>query len=285
MDSLKLYEKDIIDLVSEAHYNFFTSIKDTLGPHTHDFYEFFLVTQGKMKHIVNSTQQILADGNLIFIRPNDCHYYEIVENSNSSFINLAFSKRVIEALFDYLGESFPWEDFLTSPTPPTILLSKTDSEILKIKLEALNLIALDDKAGKRFELRTLLVELFTRYMLTNDKNNAKPIPIWLSNLLDEMKSKNNFTRGISAMTEISSKCHEYICREMKKHLNQTPTKFINELRLDYAANLILSTDKSVLSISLEAGFDNLSHFNHLFKEKYKVSPSTFRKLRYQKVVL
>ncbi|WP_414705244.1 helix-turn-helix domain-containing protein [Pseudobacteroides sp.] len=65
-------------------------------------------------------------------------------------------------------------------------------------------------------------------------------------------------------------------RVFKQFLNMTPTEYINNLRLKYAKHLLLTTKISVIDISLEAGFDNLSHFYHLFKEQMKTPPTQLR---------
>jgi AraC family cel operon transcriptional repressor len=99
-----------------------------------------------------------------------------------------------------------------------------------------------------------------------------------------MQKGGNFIKGAASMTELSGKTYEHICREMKRHLNQTPTSFINNLRLNYAANLIANTDMPVIQISLESGFNNLSHFNHLFKQKFGLTPSAFRNSAFNKIL-
>lgn len=284
MSILRVFEKEVIDNETEANYAFYTSLKDTLGPHCHDFYEFFLVTSGRALHYVNSGEQMLIEGSLVFIRPEDIHYYLPIEDYNCSFINLAFPERIVISLFNYLGDSFPSELYLKAPTPPTVFLHKADKEILKQKLESLNLISLSDKNAKRSELRTLLAELFTRYMLPKSLETNEPMPLWLSSLCSEMQKGENFIRGAVSLMELSGKTHEHICREMKKYLNQTPTSFVNNLRLNYAANLITNTDMPIITISMESGFNNLSHFNHLFKQKFGMSPSAFRNSKHRKII-
>lgn len=284
MRPLKIFGKDVLDIDTEAHYAFYTSLKDTIGPHCHDFFEFFLVTSGKARHLVNSEEQILTEGALVFIRTEDIHYYLSVEGYNCSFINLAFPQRIITSLFNYLGDSFPSELYLESSLPPLVYLPKADKEILKQKLEDLNLISLSDKAAKRSELRTLLAELFTRYMLPKRLETYEPMPLWLSRLCSEMQKGENFTKGVASLMQLSGKTHEHICREMKRYLKQTPTTYINNLRLDYTANLITNTDMPIINISMEAGFNNLSHFNHLFKEKFGMNPSAFRNSALKKIL-
>ena len=53
-------------------------------------------------------------------------------------------------------------------------------------------------------------------------------------------------------------------------------KYINNYRLEKAAELLKSTAYSITDISLECGFNNLSYFNKLFKRKYHLTPRDFR---------
>ena len=43
-----------------------------------------------------------------------------------------------------------------------------------------------------------------------------------------------------------------------------------------ASALLSSTDKSIMEISLDIGFNSVSYFNKLFKNKYKLTPKEFR---------
>lgn len=58
----------------------------------------------------------------------------------------------------------------------------------------------------------------------------------------------------------------YLCRVFKKHLNKTPTEFINDIRIANAKLALEYTNRSILQICEEVGFDNTSHFYHLFKK-------------------
>ena len=51
----------------------------------------------------------------------------------------------------------------------------------------------------------------------------------------------------------------------------------NELRLGYAANLLLSSNLSATDICYECGFCNLSWFYNAFEEKFEMSPIEYRK--------
>jgi AraC family transcriptional regulator, exoenzyme S synthesis regulatory protein ExsA len=65
-------------------------------------------------------------------------------------------------------------------------------------------------------------------------------------------------------------------RDFKNIYQQSPGKWLNEKRLEYARALLLSSDMNVNEICQESGFKNSSHFNKAFKDKYQFPPKQFR---------
>jgi AraC-like DNA-binding protein len=53
--------------------------------------------------------------------------------------------------------------------------------------------------------------------------------------------------------------------------------FIEDWRLRHAAQLLAETDKSIGLVMEESGFASRSHFNTLFRERFKMTPSEYRK--------
>lgn len=58
---------------------------------------------------------------------------------------------------------------------------------------------------------------------------------------------------------------------------QSWCKYLQSLRLEHASKLLASTDKPVIAVAFESGFEDLSHFHHVFKAFYKCSPLKYRK--------
>ena len=59
---------------------------------------------------------------------------------------------------------------------------------------------------------------------------------------------------------------------------ERPCDFINRERLKYSLFLLHETDCTILEISDSCGFSNLSHFYHLFRKSFSVSPHKARKM-------
>lgn len=284
MSTIKIYNEEILDSQTEIHYAFHKSLRDITVKHTHDFYEIFLITKGKVQHLINDHKQIIEEGTMIFIRPSDVHFYQKFEDNNVELINLAFPKTTMNELLNYLGNGFDSDRLLETKLPPSMILSGTEKNILMKRFENLHLLPIERKNEIRTSLRILLAEIITNYFSKSFWVERSSVPKWLEETRSEMQKKENFLIGFAAMNKFSDKSKEHLCREFKRHYNLTPTEYINDLRLNYSANLLMTTDESIPYISLESGFENLSHYYHLFKNKFNMSPGEFRKKNSKNVI-
>lgn len=66
-------------------------------------------------------------------------------------------------------------------------------------------------------------------------------------------------------------------RRFKKALNTTPNQYLQELRVQEAKELLITTNKSFNEITFDVGFFNESSFRKLFKKQTSLNPSEFRK--------
>lgn len=266
-----------VDPEAGCYYLYVYSSQDKSYAHCHDFYEIFIVASGDIIHWVNGSTQKLSEGSLVFIRPDDVHYY-VYDNpqENTEYINLAFSKEVAQQLFAYLSYNFPSKDLLNCDMPPTVILNSIEKKHLLSQIGELNVINWHDKKALNLRVKVLLADVFTRHFYNIEKNNDDTIPPWLSHLTHIMEQPKNFIAGIDKMTEVSNRSREHISRCLKKYLNLTPSQYINDLRINYASNLLISTDKTVIDICYDCGFQNLGYFYTIFKNKYNCSPKSFR---------
>ncbi len=66
-------------------------------------------------------------------------------------------------------------------------------------------------------------------------------------------------------------------RIFQKEIGISPKEYISQCQIRKAQNLLINSEKSVLEISEECGFDNISGFNRRFLEKNGITPSQLRK--------
>lgn len=68
-----------------------------------------------------------------------------------------------------------------------------------------------------------------------------------------------------------------LCSEFKRQTGQTIARYINEKKVAFAKERLLSTDKSVSDIADELGFESIYYFTRFFKNLTGETPSGFRK--------
>ena len=72
---------------------------------------------------------------------------------------------------------------------------------------------------------------------------------------------------------------KYIGRLFKSTTDVSFTHYVNLLRLNHAKNLLLSTEKSIIEVALDSGFENVTYFNRCFKQELGLTPTEFRRQR------
>lgn len=65
----------------------------------------------------------------------------------------------------------------------------------------------------------------------------------------------------------------------KKYMNCGCVRYLNDYRLRRAALSLLETDAPVMQVAMDSGFQNISYFNRIFKQKYGASPRAYREGR------
>ena len=62
-------------------------------------------------------------------------------------------------------------------------------------------------------------------------------------------------------------------RDFEKIFNSSPSRWLQQKRLQEAHYLVKEKGKSASDVYLDLGFEDLSHFSFSFKKTYGVSPS------------
>ena len=73
-----------------------------------------------------------------------------------------------------------------------------------------------------------------------------------------------------------SKNFRHAVKKNKKETGVEFQKYIQELRLDFAMNLLKLSKLSVTEACFESGFNTLPHFSQTFKKKFGMSPETIK---------
>lgn len=241
--------------------------------HYHDYYELEILTVGTSIDEINGTLYVLNRGDFIFLQPDDIHCIQGYKTDMTHLINLSFSVTLIEEIFSFL--EFPHISSISSP-----ITGHLPQELISPLIKQTN--ELMSSSGDLLQERSLIKQWMTVCLMCSNftlkSKETQVLPTWMLQLMAKLKTPEGFSGGIEYLKLNTDRSYPHVCRSFKKYLLQTPTEWINEQRLIYSASLLLHTEQSILEISLECGFHNLSHFNHLFKAFFGITPSTMRSL-------
>ncbi|MBR2449624.1 MAG: AraC family transcriptional regulator [Clostridia bacterium] len=243
--------------------------------HDHKFYEIIYITQGNIKHIVNGEWLNLKLGDILFLRPNDLHLYIRENEVKCSHRDLIIEKKFFEEMCNWLNA-----DLLKTYYSPTLpfKVSMSSEQIIALEehIKRINQSNLDDFEKKMTLTKSLVIDLLTKLYtkITTDTFNSS-YPQLINRIIET--ANVNYANPIHTILKTFNYDKSYICRQFKKHVGMTMTDYVNNLRLNYVISQLALTRKNILDISYEAGFHSVSYLNHLFKKKYGVTPSEYRK--------
>jgi AraC-like DNA-binding protein len=255
-----------------------------LVPNFHDYLEIAYICRGRGICEIGSRRTRLLPGDLVILGPHDVHTFWSDYRDPVCFLAVYFLPEVICApgqdSFDreflepfYQGQEtrkhFRRSDLRDDAIPKMIVdmynLGQQKAYFYRHQQKALLLQLL---AGMRTTLFTDTLELRTRH---RSLDRLKP-------LLNEVNARHWERMTISEAATRVGCSRYYFCRLFKKVLGMTFVEYLNRTRIDHAKDLLLSSDHAISYIAEEVGFENISHFNKMFREFTGITPSRFRRI-------
>lgn len=244
---------------------------DTIQLHTHDFAEIHWVEQGEGEHRVNGMSVPVRAHHLLMIRPADVHGFECGGDQDLVFVVLAFRRNTLTHLRDRYFPDMASFYGGTSRLPKTVEL---DDGQLRLAQAQADFLA--NAPRTLFHLERFLLNLF--FIIESHPSSQVPAacPDWLRRAYTAIQRPEVLTGGVKAFKQACNRSSAHVSRACRQWLQASPSQIVTRFRMDHAAKQLAMTDRSILDISMECGFDSLSHFYRLFKQRYGIPPYQYR---------
>lgn len=248
--------------------------------HFHPEYELVFISRGSGRRHIGKHISQYTDGDLLLLGPNLPHLgftHELEEPHEQVVLQMRAAMWGPSGL--QMPECWPIRTLLERAAGGISFGAETRQRIGTRLLQLFGQRPME----RLISLLQILNELSeaTDYELLNANRIA-----WEVSAQDQLRMQliverveASFQRAIP-LQEIAGLCSMTVpafCRFFKKMTGETFTAFVNTFRLAYARQLLAETDLTIATISFDAGFNNLSHFNNLFRQANGCSPSDFRR--------
>ena len=259
--------------------------------HKHNYIEFNYVYKGKLNEIIHNKKIALEEGEIIFLNKDITHS---IEESSKEDIIINFIIR--PEFFDFILNLSESDNVIFSFLLKSVYLNNNNGEYLYFKVsdkkyiqEILEKIILEiyepsimSSISIKLLVGLLIVELIKypdKIEVYSEDTYENLIIVTVFKYID----KNYNTATLFEISEILNQPNYKISKLIKKHTNMTFKEILQEKRLNMAKQLLDETDISVVEIISLVGYENLTYFYKIFKEKYGLTPRNYKNNRILKV--
>jgi AraC family transcriptional regulator len=122
----------------------------------------------------------------------------------------------------------------------------------------------------------LTLEILAAVSRSSDAHLERSAPHWLVNardLLHDRFTERLVLDDIAAAVDIHP---VHLCRAFRQQYGCTLGDYVRNLRVDFAATQLLTSQQSLVEIAPAAGFADQSHFTKAFRRRTGMTPGAFR---------
>ena len=237
---------------------------------SHDYFELTYVDLGAMTTIVDGVRFDLKERDLMIYGPGQFHTQSISSEGTCSYVTIVFDMESsqFEAL---LNRVFSYDKKIYTLIKTFILESTSqlpymNSLMLCLLQETIIRLLQNDFVGSHGENEHLVTgarqhyqdEFLEKILAYIDDSICKPMTI------AEICQKFSLSRSSLQIL-------------FKENMDQSPKKYINDLKMEKSRQMICEDKYTISEIALMMGFNSIHYFSRAFTQKYHISPSEYAK--------
>lgn len=255
----------------------------TLVPaHWHNEMEIIYIKKGMGTITVELEPYKVSQGDIVVVLPGQLHTIQQFSDCSMEYENIIFQLSILMAAQkDPCTEEFfqplirgkiIFAAYYPVGSPPHSVLSEC--------LDNIDEICKNFSSGYQLAVKGKLFSFF--YELASSAETLLPPQNHVSlgrlkNILKYVETNYHEKISIEDAADICGFSKSHFMKFFKAHMTVPFTEYLNDYRLTMAARLLTSSEDTISCIAADTGFDNVSYFNRLFKEKYQCTPLNFRR--------
>ncbi len=252
--------------------------------HWHDEMELFKVERGSVRVQCGSDYLEAHTGEMVFFNSGELHAAQPLDGQVLDFAAVVFSPEMLCGDSSDIARRKYVAPVLEGKLRPQRVTKPQGEDGLRI-LEAFDRVMellLDRPPAYELRVRAQLLEIFASLTERGERNGSqreRAPAQGIKTAIDYIRGHYRQQITIGQLAQMGHMSDGHFCRLFKKFTFQTPVQYINRVRLSAAMDLLLESDRKVLDIAFDTGFNSLSYFIGVFKQSMGCTPTEFRRQR------
>lgn len=249
--------------------------------HFHEDYELNLTLNVRGKRILGNLVEDFTEKDLVITTPNVLHCYkrdDAFQNTRCEVVVIQFPKELPSwGIFD-TDQLRNIRNMLCQPAPG-LKFSEQTAEAVRERL--LRLPTVEGFEGVQLFL-DILHELAcadrTQVELIGVQSSDSSFPHSrrINRIVQFVEKNYNRKISLEDVGELVGMSASSVSRFFKKRTRHNFWDYLNGFRIDRAAQMMIETEHTISEISYACGFNNISNFNRVFRERIGTTPSDYR---------
>ncbi len=257
-----------IDFLKNKDITLETSTVHTYPEYCH-FYNEFILYEPFDGYITIDNKKFTVDKPLaILVTPTHFHSITVSSGVNSTYYKIGFLNSNLHSR-------------ITNELTSSIVYSEVDSFFKSLVKKT---FCQTNKKYVNNYIKVILSELLARGTFIDVLSNTIKNDL-IANVLEYLNQ--NFTEDITlnSVAEHFKITPQYLSSAFKKNTSITFIKQLTDMRLKYAASLLIDEDMNVTEACYNCGYNNLANFMRAFKKHYGVSPKIFKNNNFRSALI
>jgi len=256
----------------------------TFPMHWHQEMEIIYIEKGEFEETINFELYHVKKGDIIIVPPCVLHSFRQFENERTVFKTIMFDFSMLTGNTTDACSIKYFNPFLEGLYTSPRRISSSDAHYAELRSCILDIISAHSQVESFYEIqiKSELYRLFFILFKYFFECQSGDLPIKDSTtrnikiILDYIAENYAKPITIDELAEQVDLSKHYFMRFFKKYMGTTCIEYINDYRLNIAANLLITTRMQITEIAVSVGVTNLSYFNRIFRKKYNMTPKEYR---------
>lgn len=249
--------------------------------HFHEDYELNLTLNIRGKRILGNLVEHFTEKDLVIITPNVLHCYKCDDaflNTRCEVVVIQFPKELPSwGIFD-TDQLRDIRNLLCQPAPG-LRFSEETAEAVRERILRLPTVEGFEGVQLFFDiLHKLACADRTQVELIGVQSSDSSFPHSrrINRIVQFVEKNYNRKISLEDIGELVGMSASSVSRFFKKRTRHNFWDYLNGFRIDRAAQMMIETELTISEISYACGFNNISNFNRVFRERIGTTPSDYR---------